>query len=189
FQDEIIRHTAVIPLGGNIITQDVREAFGLMRKQAEGLKVKHGSAYPKGVSDNEFIAVKGLIGRNSKEISKRNIANVIHARVEEIFDYACTHIRSSGFEKKLSAGIVVTGGGSMLKDIIPVIETVTGLEARVGYPTAHLTRQRIKDLDRELGHPSYATAIGLILEGYADMLETRIKENKIAEQHQQEPPL
>jgi len=178
FQDHIIRHTAVIPLGGNIITEDVKEAFGIMKNQAERLKTGHGSAYPNSVSDNEFISIPGLSGRGSKEVSKKNLAKVIHARMEEIMDCAYSHIKGSGFEKKLTAGIVITGGGSMMKGLKPMVESLTGMETRIGYPTANLTRSKVK----EIAYPTYATAIGLMVRGYHDTVNLKaIEVGKIEE--------
>lgn len=169
FHDKIIRHTAVIPLGGNIITEDIREAFGLMRNQSEILKIKHGSAYPDSVKDNEFITIPGLNGRSSKEVSKKNLAKVIYARMEEIMEYAYFQIKSSGFEKKLIAGIVLTGGGSKMQGLKPMVESLTGMETRIGYPTANLIGSRVRDI----AHPGYATGIGLIVRGYDDFINKR----------------
>jgi cell division protein FtsA len=166
FHDNIIRHTAVIPLGGNIISEDVKEAFAIMKSQAEMLKVKFGCAYPNSVNENEFITIPGLNGRSSKEVSRRNLANVIHARMEEIMEYVYFQIKSSGFEKKLIGGIVLTGGGSKLSGLKTMVESLTGMEARIGYPTANLTGSKVKDI----AHPGYATGIGLIIRGYDDYI-------------------
>jgi cell division protein FtsA len=185
FQDQIIRHTAVIPLGGNIITEDIKEAFGIMKNQAEKLKTAYGSAYPNSISENEYISIKGLSGRGNKEVSRRSLANVIHARLEEIMEYAYFQIKSSGFEKKLTAGIVLTGGGSLMKGLKPMVESLTGMEARVGYPTTNLTRSRV----REIALPSYATGIGLIVRGYQDKINSKaIEEGKPEEAIQVDNP-
>jgi cell division protein FtsA len=175
FHDNIIRHTAVIPLGGNVITEDVKDAFGLMRKHAEQLKVKYGNTYPNSVSDNEYIKIAGLPGRSPKEISSKNLANIIHARVEEIMEYAYSQIRVSGFEKKMAAGIVITGGGSMMQGMKPMIESLTGMEVRLGYPTAHLNKAPINV--KHIAVTSNATGVGLIIRGYKEIMNVRSREN------------
>jgi cell division protein FtsA len=161
FKDGIIRHTAVIALGGNIITEDIREGCLVMQKQAEALKLKFGSALANEARDNEIISIPGLRGREPKEISVKNLAYIIQARVEEIFEHVLYEIKSSGFEKKLIAGIVVTGGGSQLKHITQLVEYVTGLDTRIGYPTEHLSKGMIE----EVKSPMFATGIGLVMKG------------------------
>lgn len=161
FQDGIIRHTAVIPLGGNIITEDIKEGCSVMSKQAEALKVKFGCALADEAKENEIISIPGLRGREPKEISVKNLAYVIQARVEEIFEHVFYEIKCSGFEKKLIAGIVVTGGGAQLKHIAQLVEYITGLDTRIGYPNEHLSKGMID----EVKSPMYATSIGLVLKG------------------------
>lgn len=162
FQDGIIRHTKVIPLGGNIVTQDVKEGCLIMNKQAEQLKVKFGSALATETQSNEIVSIPGLRGRSPKEISVRNLARIIQARMEEIMEHVHYEIQLSGFEKKLIGGIVLTGGGSQLRHLVQLTEFVTGLDARIGYPTEHLAQSDIE----EVRNPMYATGIGLILKGF-----------------------
>ncbi len=161
FQDGIIRHTAVIPFGGDIITEDVREGCMIMLKQAEQLKTEFGSALAHLAQANEIVSIPRLRGREPKEISLRSLAQIIQARMEEILEQVRWEIRSSGFENKLIAGIVLTGGGSQLRHIVQLAEYITGLEARVGLPTEHLAKTNIA----ELQHPMYSTAIGLLIRG------------------------
>ena len=161
FKDGIIRHTAVIPLAGNIITEDIREGCSVMLKQAEAMKMKFGSALANEATDNEIIAIPGLKGREAKEISVKNLAHIIQARVTEIFEHVMFEIKNSGYQHKLIAGIVVTGGGSQLKHIAQLIEYVTGIDARVGYPTEHLS----KGMTEEVSSPMFATGIGLVMKG------------------------
>jgi len=158
FKDGIIRHTAVIPFGGNVITKDIREGCTVMLEQAEKLKTKFGSAMAEEIYDNRIITIPGFKGREHKEISEKNLARIIQARVEEIFDYILWEIRRTGFENKLIAGIVLTGGGSMLKHINVLAEYHTGLIARVGQPIEHLAH----GYSSQLASPIYATAIGLL---------------------------
>ncbi len=164
FQDGIIRHTAVIPFGGNVITDDIKEGCTVMRNQAELLKVKFGSALAAETQDNEIVSIPGLRGREPKEISIRNLAHIIQARVEEIMEHVYYEIKSSGYEKKLIGGIVMTGGGSQLKHMVQLVEYITGMDARIGYPTEHLASGMVE----EVKNPMYATGIGLILKGYED---------------------
>jgi cell division protein FtsA len=188
FQDGIIRHTAVIPLGGNIITEDIKEGCMIMKNQAEILKVKFGSALATETSDNEIISISGLKGREPKEIKVENLARIIQARMEEILEHVYYEIKLSGYHKKLIGGIVVTGGGAQLKHIIQLVEYITGLDTRVGFPTEHLAKAKMEDIR----HPMYATAVGLILKGFEDrnyqkQEEAHIEENKAFVQNNQTP--
>jgi cell division protein FtsA len=185
FHEGIIRHTAVIPFGGNSVTEDIREGCAVMRNQAELLKVKFGSALAEENKENEIICVPGLRGREPKEISVKNLAFVIQARMEEIIDHVHYEIKSSGFEKKLIGGIVVTGGGSLLKHLPQLIEYVTGLDCRLGYPNEHLAKNESlpKNIYEDLKSPMYATGIGLLIKGIErveiDMQKDNYKERKV----------
>ena len=139
FHDGIIRHTAVIPFGGNIITEDIKEGCTIMNKQAELLKSKFGSALASESQENEIVCIPGLRGREPKEISVKNLCKHYQARMEEIIEHVYYEIKNSGYEKKLIGGIVVTGGGSQLKHITQLFEYVTGMDTRIGYPTEHLS--------------------------------------------------
>ncbi|MAZ93759.1 MAG: cell division protein FtsA [Bacteroidales bacterium] len=161
FQDSIIRHSAVIPFGGDIVTEDVKEGCTIIKKHAEELKVKFGSALASENRDDEVVAIPGLRGRPPKEITLKNLASIIQARMEEIIDQVFFEIKNSGFEKKLIAGIVMTGGGSQLKHIDQLAEFTTGMATRIGYPNEHLA----KDVIEEMASPMYATGIGLVIEG------------------------
>jgi len=161
FQDGIIRHTAVIPFGGNIITDDIKEGCTIIRKQAELLKVKFGSALASENQANDIVVIPGLNGRDPKEISVKNLAHIIQARMEEIIEQVYFEIRNSGFERKLIAGIVITGGGSQLKHISQLFEYLTGMDTRIGYPTEHLASGNDK-----VASPMYATGVGLVLKGF-----------------------
>lgn len=177
FQDGIIRHSAVIPFGGNVITEDIKEGCTIMKKQAEKLKVKFGSALASESQDNEIVCIPGLRGRAPKEISIKNLANIIQARMEEIIGHVHYEIQNSGYEKKLIGGIVVTGGGSQLKHITQLFEYVTGMDARIGYPNEHLAATANFDI---LTSPKYATGIGLVIKGLekSEKVET-VKETSV----------
>tara|TARA_B110000027_G_scaffold34528_1_gene38162 strand:+ start:1134 stop:2417 length:1284 start_codon:yes stop_codon:yes gene_type:complete len=165
FHEGIIRHTAVIPFGGNVITDDIKEGCTIMKRQAEKLKQKFGSALASESQENEVVAIPGLRGRAPKEITIRNLASIIQARMEEIIDLVHFEIRNSGYEKKLIGGIVVTGGGSQLKHITQLFEYVTGMDSRIGYPTEHLANTN----NEAIKSPMYATGIGLVHKGFEDL--------------------
>ncbi len=171
FQDDIIRHTAVIPLGGDILTEDVKEGCSIIRKHAEELKVKFGSALANENKDEEIVAIPGLRGRTPKEISLKNLASIIQARMEEMIEHIYYEIKNSGFEKKLIAGIVLTGGGAQLRHIAQLTEFMTGMDTRIGYPNEHLT----KNTPEEMSSPMYATGVGLVIEGL-DRFEKHAKQ-------------
>ncbi|NBC24096.1 MAG: cell division protein FtsA [Bacteroidetes bacterium] len=159
FHEGLIRHTAVIPFGGNVITKDIKEGCTVMQDQAEKLKVKFGSALEQEITNNRIITIPGLKGRDAKEISEKNLALIIQARVEEILDYVYWEIQRSGYEQKLIGGIVLTGGGSLLKNIDKLTAFHTGMEARIGRPIETLAHGYPKELES----PIYSTGIGLLL--------------------------
>lgn len=165
FQDGIIRHTAVIPFGGNVITKDIKEGCSVMNEQAEKLKTRFGSALASEIVDNRIITIPGLKGREPKEISEKNLAKIIQARMEEIFDYILFEIRRTGYERKLIAGLVLTGGGSLLKNIEYLAQYHTGFSARIGWPNENLKDKQ----NKELASPIYATSIGLLIHGIENL--------------------
>ena len=160
FYDGIIRHTAVIPFGGNIITDDIKEGCGIIKTQAEQLKMRFGSALAQENQLNEVISIPGLRGRPHKEISVNTLAQIIQARMEEILEFVLFEIKSSGFERKLAGGIVITGGGSLLKHLPQLVMLTTGMDCRIGTPNEHLA-----GADDELKNPMYATGVGLVMKG------------------------
>ena len=162
FKDGIIRHTSVIPFGGNVITDDIKEGCSIIEKQAELLKIKFGSAWPGENRDNEIVSIPGLRGRDPKEISLKNLSKIIHARVVEIIEQVYIEIKNYGHDdqkKKLIAGIVLTGGGSQLKHLKQLVEYITGMDTRVGHPSEHLAGNNSIDISS----PMYATAVGLVM--------------------------
>lgn len=161
FHDGILRHTAVIPFGGNVVTKDIKEGCTVMQQQAEKLKIKFGSALSEEVIDNRIITIPGFKTRDNKEISEKNLALIIQARLEEIFDYALSEIRRSGFENKLIGGLVLTGGGSLLKHIELLAEYHTGIQTRIGHPIENLAH----GYSPSLSSPIYSTSIGLLIYG------------------------
>lgn len=177
FKDGIIRHTAVVPFGGNVITEDIKEGCSIIEKQAELLKIKFGSAWPGENKETEIVSIPGLRGREPKEITLKNLSKIIHARVQEIIEHVYLEIKNYGHETqkgKLIAGIVLTGGGSQLKHLRQLVEYITGMDVRIGYPNEHLAG----DSDEVLSSPAYATAVGLLMEGLEKQAkeETRVEE-------------
>jgi cell division protein FtsA len=171
FYDGVLKHTAVIPYAGVNITNDIRNGLGVLRAQAEQMKVQFGTALADEANANAYITIPGLRGLPPKEISVKNLANIIQARMQEILDYVVYHLKQIGLDKKLYGGVILTGGGAQLKHIIQLTEYVTGLGARIGYPNEHLSGN-----DSEtMMNPMYSTCIGLILRGYHDYENGRLR--------------
>lgn len=171
--DGIIRHTAVIPFGGNVITNDIKEGCSILLRQAEQLKVQFGSALGDIAPEDKIVTIPGISGREPKEISFKSLAYIIQSRMEEIIDYVAFEIENSGYADKLSAGIVLTGGGALLRHLSQLVKFKTGFDVRIGYPNEHLT----SDADEEINSPTYSTSIGLVLKGF-EQLETCKKMDK-----------
>ena len=170
FYEGILKHTAVIPFGGENITNDIKTGLGVLKTQAEQMKVQFGSALANEAKGNAYITIPGLRGMPAKEISVKNLANIIQARMSEIMDFVTYHLKQVGLDNRmLNGGVVMTGGGSQLKHLIQLTEYITGLNARIGYPTEHLAAGHID----ELAKPTYSTCIGLILKGYSDYEHNR----------------
>ncbi|HLV43042.1 MAG TPA: cell division protein FtsA [Brumimicrobium sp.] len=163
FHEGIIRHTAVIPFGGNVITDDIKEGCTILQRQAEALKIKFGSALRSESQENEVVCIPGLRGREPKEISIKALSGIIQARMEEIIEHIYYEIKNSGYEKRLIGGIVVTGGGAELSNINQLFEFVTGMNSRIGYPNEHLGQSVNNEI---LTSPMYATGVGLVLKGF-----------------------
>ncbi|HZI02281.1 MAG TPA: cell division protein FtsA [Flavisolibacter sp.] len=170
FYEGILKHTAVIPFAGENITNDIKTGLGVLKTQAEQMKVQFGSALSNEAKANAYITIPGLRGMPAKEISVKNLANIIQARMSEIMDFVTYHLKQVGLDNKmLNGGIILTGGGSQLKHLIQLTEYVTGLNARIGLPTEHLAPGHIE----ELAKPTYSTCLGLILKGYDDFEHNR----------------
>ena len=168
FKDGIIRHTSVIPFGGNVVTDDIKEGCSIIQKQAELLKVKFGSAWPGENKETEIVSIPGLRGHEPKEISLKTLSKIINARIVEIIEQVFLEIKNYGHDeqkKKLIAGIVITGGGSQLKHLKQLVEYITGMDTRIGYPNEHLAG----DSEEDQTSPVFSTAVGLLM--------TALKEN------------
>jgi cell division protein FtsA len=174
FYEGILKHTAVIPFGGENITNDIKMGLGVLKSHAEQMKLQFGSALADAAHQNAFIKIPSLRGLPSKDISVKNLAGIIQARMSEILAFVTFHLKQVGLDNKmLNGGIVLTGGGSQLKHLIQLTEYVTGLNARIGYPNEHLAGNHIERMEK----PMYATCIGLILKGYS-VYESSLNELK-----------
>jgi cell division protein FtsA len=162
FHEGIIRHTAVIPYGGNVITQDIKKGCKILERHAENLKVKFGSAVAKKSSENEVVCIPGLKGQQPKEITLKTLAHIIESRMTEIILLVKQQIDNSGYADEIIGGIVVTGGGSKLKHLTQLFDYKTGMSSRIGYPCEHLANENNQDLMS----PMYSTGIGLVLKGF-----------------------
>lgn len=171
FYDGILKHTAVIPYAGVNITNDIRNGLGVLRAQAEQMKVQFGTALADEANANAYITIPGLRGLPPKEISVKNLAHIIQARMQEILDYVVYHLKQIDLDKRLYGGIILTGGGAQLKHLVQLTEYVTGLGARLGYPNEHLAGGHADSLM----NPMYSTCIGLILRGYHDFETGRLR--------------
>lgn len=162
FYDDSIRHTAVIPFGGNVVTRDIKEGCKILQRQAEALKTQFGSALGDLAPEDKVVTIPGINGREPKEISFKNLAYIIQMRMEEIIDAVMFEIENSGCMDKLSAGIVLTGGGALLKHLSQLVRFHTGMDVRIGYPIEYLAGEPSSEINK----PQYATSVGLLLRGW-----------------------
>ena len=163
FHDGIIRHTSVLPLAGNAITNDIREGCNILKRQAETLKVKFGSCLAQAVSENDVISIPGIRSQAPREIYVKTLAGIIGARTKMILEQVAYEIDLSGYNRRLIAGVTLTGGGAQLGHIKELSELITATDTRIGVPNEHLSHDSVSFA--ELAHPMYATGIGLVLYG------------------------
>ena len=178
YYDDIIRHTAVIPFGGNVVTKDIKEGCSILNRQAESLKITFGSALGDLAQEDKIVTIPGISGRDPKEISFKSLAYIIQSRMEEIIDSAMFEIENSGVLDKLSAGIVFTGGGALLRHLPQLVKFRTGLDVRIGYPVEQLATESIE----EVNQPMYSTSVGLLLKGYENRMRLNIVEKEVLPQ-------
>lgn len=183
FYDGTLKHTAVIPYAGVNITNDIRQGLGVLRAQAEQMKVQFGTALADEANVNAYITIPGLRGLPPKEISVRNLGHIIQARMQEILEHVVFQLKQVDLDRKLYGGIILTGGGSQLKNLIQLTEYITGLGCRLGYPNEHLSGAHAENFM----NPMYATCIGLILRGYQDFEGGRIEVMGEAEKAEKKP--
>src|SRR6056297_3808483 len=181
YYDDIIRHTAVIPFGGDVVTKDIKEGCSILRRQAELLKVQYGSALGDIAREDEIVSILGISGREPKEISLKRLAYIIQSRMEEILNAVLYEIENSGYYERLSAGIVITGGGALLKDLPQLVKFVTGMDVRLGYPGETLASESVD----EVNNPMFSTSVGLVLKGF-EFYEQHKKEQQESGKEQPE---
>lgn len=169
FYDDVIRHTAVIPFGGNVVTKDIKEGCSILLRQAELLKIQFGSALGDIAQEDKVVTIPGISGRDPKEISFKSLAYIIQSRMEEIIDAVLYEIENSGCAEKLSAGIVLTGGGAMLRHLPQLVKFKTGMDVRLGLPNEHLAGE----VNEDVNQPMFATSVGLIIKGYENLERTK----------------
>ncbi len=167
YYDNIIRHTAVIPFGGDVVTKDIKEGCAILQRYAEQLKIQYGSALGDIASEDKVVSIPGIAGREPKEISFKSLAYIIQSRMEEIIDAVNFEVQNSGYAEKLAAGVVLTGGGAMLKHLPQLVKFKTAMDVRIGIPNEHLAGSS----KNEINQPMFATSVGLIMRGF-DYLET-----------------
>jgi len=179
YLNKMIRHTAVIPFGGNAITADIKAECGILERQAEELKKQFGEGVSSLVDKNKIVAVPGIKGRDPKEISIEFLSRIIQYRMEEILEAVMFEIQVSGVSEKIGAGIVLTGGGSMLKNLPQLVAFKTQMDVRIGYPDEYIESQTI---NKNINNPMYATAVGLLVKGLEVNKESKKKEQIVAEE-------
>ncbi|MEN9521982.1 MAG: cell division protein FtsA [Bacteroidota bacterium] len=170
FKEGIIRHTGVFGYGGNIVTEDIKEGLGVMTKHAEVLKITYGNAMSQSVERNMNVSIRGMKWKESTEVSLYNLSLIIQARMEDIIGSVKSQLINSGFDhKKLIAGIVLTGGGSQLKNLKQLFEIQLGINTRIGYPLEYIANSDLSVFK----NPAFSTGIGLIRNGYEDELRAK----------------
>jgi len=162
YYDNILRHTAVIPFGGNVVTKDIKEGCSILQRHAEQLKIQYGSALGDIAPEDKVVSIPGISGREPKEISFKSLAYIIQSRMEDIIEIINFEIQNSGYTDKLAAGVVITGGGAMLKHLIQLMKFKTAMDVRIGIPNEHLSGHA----RNEINQPMYATSVGLIMRGF-----------------------
>ena len=183
FQEGIIRHTSVLPLAGNVITNDIRENCKILKHQAESLKIKFGSCLTTSTNPDDIIAIPGIRNQAPREISVRTLAGIIKARMQTLLEQVQYEIQLSGFERQLIAGVVLTGGGARMKNIKELCEFTTAIDSRIGTPDEHLDKQGSVTFE-DFSHPMYATGIGLVIYG---LIETE-QQQRLADQQESPQP-
>jgi cell division protein FtsA len=182
FYDDSIRHTAVIPFGGNVVTKDIKEGCKILHRQAEALKTQFGSALGDLAPEDKVVTIPGINGREPKEISFKNLAYIIQMRMEEIIDAVMFEIENSGCMDKLSAGMVLTGGGALLKHLAQLVRFQTGMDVRIGYPIEYLAGEN----NHEINKPQYATSVGLLLKGWDLLIKDETIEKDLQEETEED---
>jgi cell division protein FtsA len=162
-----IRHTAVIPIAGDQVTNDIAVALRTPSKNAEEIKIKYACVLPQNMDPNDYIEVPSVAQRAPRQLSRKALAEVVGARYEELFALVLAELRRSGFEDMVASGLVITGGASQVEGIVELAETIFQMPVRLGMP------QHVRGLKDVLESPAYATGVGLLLYGYQQQYEGR----------------
>ncbi len=182
FKEGVLHHTQVIPFAGENITLDIKNNLGILKTQAEQLKVKFGEAIENSENKNKYVTIPGIKGHLPKEIAVNSLANIINAKVEEIMSRVLHELEMIGLKNQLHGGMILTGGGAHLKNIKALAEFVTTMNVRIGYPDEHINFTKEVAL---LRNPKFSTCIGLVLKGFSDIdngkkaFHTNLEENRI----------
>lgn len=166
----VVRHAAVLPFGGDVVTKDLVSGCGIVKDKAEKMKRKFGSAMAELQSDNDFVSISGSEGWDPKEVSCKTLAYIIQARMEEIFSNVMYQIDKSGLYDLLGAGIVLTGGTSKMKDIVPLLKYKTGLDVRLGTGA-----RGIEDAGGVLKDSSLSMLAGMLKLGKPDCMKEKVE--------------
>lgn len=159
FKHGAIRHTAVVPIAGDQMTNDVAVAFRTPTQSAEDIKIKHGCALGQLADPREVVEVPGVDGREPRQLSAQTLAEVLNPRVEELYKLVLNELRRSGMEEMIASGIVITGGSAMMRGMVELGEEIFHMPVRVGMP------RYVAGLSEVISNPRYATGVGLVLMG------------------------
>ncbi|MFH0809233.1 MAG: cell division protein FtsA [Pseudomonadota bacterium] len=159
FAGDNIKHTAVLALGGNNMTQDIAVGLRTPLAEAEKIKMAHGCCRSALIKKDETIEIPGLGGRKPKVLSRQILGEILEPRVEEIFNLVQREIERSGYAEAITSGVVLTGGSSLMPGVVELAEDIFNLPARVGYPT------EVGGLTDVVNSPAYATGVGLVVYG------------------------
>jgi len=168
YHNDSIKHMAVIPFGGDLITRDIKEEFSISQDQAELLKVNYGIALSNLIIEDNVVAIPGIEEPEPKKISIKNLSQIIQWRIEDILDTVIPEIKNSGYFDKLNSGIILTGGGALLKHLPELVKFKTGIDVKIGFPIQNLTTGTIP----KVNNPKYSTSVGLVLKGFEHMANT-----------------
>lgn len=175
YYDKVIRHVAVIPIGGNIINRDIK-AYGILERHVEKLKVNFGEAIPEKAPSEKYINIPSVSGQAPKEIAIKALSGIIEARMLDIIDYAMLEIEKCGCKGKLGAGVVLTGGGATLKNLDQLFKQHMAMEVRIATPAMYLTPESLEMVN----NPKYSTVTGLIIDALKAGRYTHIEHGFVA---------
>lgn len=174
FQEGILRYSTLIPFGGNVLTHDIKEGCSIVLRQAESLKTQFGQAMGDFAPEDKVVTIPSPSGWEPKEISFKNLAYIIQARMEEIIESINFHIEKSGFGDRIGAGIVLTGGSALLHNLNQLLKYQTGMDVRIGVP-----RMKTVKAWKGIEDPRFATVLGLLQIGLKEQEPEKKEEPKV----------